>query len=231
MEGIFSWIVENRELMKLLYGMIITLICIVIVLKTDRLFRLSLHQGIRYFRNAFFFYGLAFITRYFLGAFAFYKNPLIGFQTVKFIFEFLLITAGFFLFYSLLWKRIESDQEDNFKSSLFNKKLFIFYAMAIIIAFLDHLWFSYVFMFISQIILFFCLSIVSYMNYRKKGIQHKFLKLYFIAMIFSLAAWILNAISASYFNWNRGILMNVYGLNIIIFLLFLYGVVNVTRRI
>ena len=49
-------------------------------------------------------------------------------------------------------------------------------------------------------------------------------------MLLGLSAWILNAIVGVYLNWSRSGLINIYLLNIIFFLLFLYGVLKVTRR-
>tara|TARA_Y100000034_G_scaffold34251_1_gene41975 strand:- start:784 stop:1461 length:678 start_codon:yes stop_codon:yes gene_type:complete len=223
----YSLIIENKELLKIFYGLIIALICFVIVLKTNKLFSLSLHKGIRYFRNAFFFYGIAFIIRYLLGAF-FLSNPNYYF-VINLLFEYFLVMGGFFLLYSLLWKRFEN-AKTNYNSSLFNTKIFLFYFMSLIIVFLDYIWQTYYFMFFSQIIIFVSAVIISYINYKKNGKQHKFLKLYFIAMILSLITWILNFLAALFLDWNKGVLTNIYLINIVIFLLFLYGVIKVTGR-
>ena len=61
---IYGFIIQNKELFKIIYALVIVLICILIVIKTNKLFRLSFHTGIRYFRNTFFFYGIAFAIRY-----------------------------------------------------------------------------------------------------------------------------------------------------------------------
>jgi len=219
----YEFIIGNREIIKILYALIIVLICFVIVFRADRLFKLSMHKGIRYFRNAFLFYGLGFATRYFLGHFFLAHYPLINF-----VFEYFLIMAGFFLLYSLLWKRIESSEE-KYKSSLFNSKISLFYLMTFVITLLDYTWNVYFFMFFSQIILFSFASVISYSNYRKNGRKHKFPQFYFIAMVLSLTAWVLNAISALWLNWHYGVLINVYLLNMLVFLLFLYGVIRVTK--
>jgi len=226
----YEWIIENKELFKVFYALAVGLICAVIVLKTHRLFRLSHHQGIRYFRNAFLFYGVAFIIRYFLGAPLIYN--LIGgeiFSLINFIFEYFLIMAGFFLFYSLLWKKIEGVKR-NYPSSLFNLRIFPFYVMAGIIAVLDLLWNTREFMFFSQIIIFAFAGVISYVNYKKNGKRHRFLRFYFVAMVLSFLVWTSNAIAALYLNWNKAVLMGVYSSNLIIFLLFLYGVVKVTKN-
>ena len=226
-----SLISGNIELFKFLYSLIIILICGVIVLKTNKLFKLSLHQGIRYFRNAFFFFGLAFGFRYILGS-RIISEILISnknYFIMIILFEFFLIMAGISLFYSLIWRKFEKSDQGSF-SSLFNGKMFLFYLMAIIISVLDYLWASYLLMFASQIILFGFASVISYINYRKKGEKHKFLKYYFVAMILIFSVWILNALLVLYLDWNRAVLGNVYLINIFVFILFLFGVIIVTRK-
>ena len=214
-------LLENKELIKIIYALAIMFICAFIVLKTDRLFQLSLHRGIRYFRNAFFFYGVAFILRYSLV----YNSY---FFLVKAFFQFFIIMAGFFLLYSLLWKNFETSKGS--RSSFFNPIIFVFYMITLIIIFLDYLWGIYYFMFFSQIILFGLASIISCRNYKKNGKKHKFLKLYFIIMILSFFAWVFNFIFGSFFNWRLRWLANVYALNIIVFLVFLYGVIKLTKK-
>ena len=63
---LYNFVAQNKDLFRLFYSALIVVICFVIVVKTDKLFRISLYQGIRYFRNAFLFYGIAFTLRYFL---------------------------------------------------------------------------------------------------------------------------------------------------------------------
>jgi hypothetical protein len=148
---------------------------------------------------------------------------------MKAIFEFFLIMAGFSLLYSLLWKKIEHDKKESF-SSLFNLRIIVFYLLALVIVSLDYLWVTYFFMFASQIILFVYASIISGINYKLGNKKHKFLRLYFIVILLNLIAWISNFAIAIIFNWNRIGVINVYFLNLIIFLLFLYGVVSVTKK-
>tara|TARA_Y100000034_G_scaffold134068_1_gene201517 strand:+ start:1991 stop:2659 length:669 start_codon:yes stop_codon:yes gene_type:complete len=216
---IYGFIAQNKELLRFFYSAIIAIICFIIVVKTDRLFRISFHQGIRYFRNAFLFYGIAFIFRYLVA------KP-IYFISMIYIFEFFIIMAGFFLLYSLLWKRFETKPST---SSLLNSKIFIFYILAIIIASLDLIWGRYTFMFISQIILFGFASLISYKNYINNK-KHKFRRSYLIVMILSFAAWTLNFIFANLLKGRLRFLTNVYALNVIVFLTFLYGVIKLTKR-
>ncbi|MEK6875616.1 MAG: hypothetical protein AABX30_02950 [Nanoarchaeota archaeon] len=222
--NILELIIENREVMKLFYGAAITLICLIIVLRTDKLFRLSFHEGIRYFRNAFFFYGLGFFFRY-----LFELLFPISFSFSAFLFEFFIVMAGFFLLYSLVWKTIEGSQKE-VRSSLFNSRIFLFYFMALVITLLDYLWMTFLFMFASQILTFIFSSVISYSNYKNRSSRNTFSKFYFIAMFLTLIIWVLNAVASLLFHWHEGILINVYAVNFIIFLIFLWGVLEVTRR-
>ncbi len=225
----YSFIIQNKELFKTLYAFVVVIICILIVIKTDKLFKLSLHDGIRYFRNAFFFYGVAFVIRYFL-KFAFYEESLSYYSfLIGALFEFFLVMAGFFLLYSLLWKKFESYKFMPF-SSLLNPRILIFYALAIVIVLLDFLWINYLFLFITQILVFLYASFISYSNYKKDNYEHKFPKFYFIAMILTFFAWLLNALAQIFFNWDQVVMLNIYILNALFFLLFLYGVIKVTKN-
>ena len=224
---IYSFILQNKEPIKLIYALVIIFVCSLIVIKADKLFKLSEHSGIRYFRNAFFFYGLGFAFRYLfslpitrLGLYDSY-----GFLTEIF-FEFFLVMGGFFLLYSLIWTKLENPKT---KSSLLNGSISIFYAMSIIVVLLDFLWAGFNFMFLTQTLLFLVLSILSYSNYRRNGSKRKFPKFYFLAMLLGLFAWVLNTLASFYFSWNQAIMVNVYAFNLIFFFLFLYGVIKVTR--
>lgn len=222
--SLYSWIISNKEVFEIIYALMIGLVCALIVVKTDRFFRLSLHQGIRYFRNAFLFYGAAFLFKYFLGIEMSSNYSL----AIKIIFEYLIVMAGFFLLYSLIWKKFEFSREE-YASSLFNFRIMIFHLMAVVIVVLDYLWQTYFFMFLSQIAIFVYAAIISYVNYRKLGKKHKFLKFYFASMVLGLAAWLLNLLVASYLEWNKKVLIDIGVINGIFFLLILYGVIKVTK--
>ncbi len=224
--NLYSLIIENKNILEVLYALAVGLICAVIVVKTDKFYRLSLHQGIRYFRNAFFFYGVAFIVRYIFGLLSDLEFESVF--IVQIIFEYLLVMAGFFLLYSLVWRKFESGKEEYF-SSLFNAKIAVFHLMALIIAVLDEAWRTYYLMFISQIAIFFFASIISFANLRKNSKKHSFQKFYFAAMLLGLVAWTLNLLAPLYFNWGSEILINIGIINIVFFLFFLYGVIKVTK--
>jgi len=225
----YEWLIENKELLKLFYGLFIGIICLIIVLRSDKIFRLSLHQGVRYFRNAFLFFGIAFAVRYFVG-FIIYQGyvPAEIFSYSKMVFEFFIIMAGFFIFYSLIWKQVERSSEPFF-SSILNPCILIFYLMTIIFITLDSIWGGYTAMFFSQIFLFTFAAGISFTKFLEKR-RRKFLKFYFTAMALTLIAWTINALAVLLFRLNDGIIINTYILNLIVFLLFLYGVMDITRK-
>jgi len=215
-------ILSNRELSKLVYTLLVGLFCLIIVLRTHKLFKISSHQGIRYFRNAFFFYGFGFVARYILGtASPYVNNPQVFLSITRVIFEYSIAMAGFFLMYSLLWKRVEGS-----KSSLFNSKVSIFHALALIIAILDLIWGSYYFLFISQIAIFSLAFIMSLIGGSKKG----FLGLYIFVIALNLISWIVNLFIATIFEWNLVGIVLIYLLNGVIFFLFLWAVLDATKK-
>ena len=84
-------------------------------------------------------------------------------------------------------------------------------------------------MFFSQIILFFFASTISYKNYKEKK-ERRFLRLYFWVMFISFISWTANYIFANFLDGRLRFLANVYALNVIVFLVFLYGVIKITKR-
>ncbi len=223
----YDWLIANKEWLKIIYALIILAICSIIGVRTNRLFKLSLHQGIRYFRNAFLFYGVGFFSRYFLLALASHYHEKIFALFSRFLFEFFMIMAGFFLLYSLVWRKFEKEGRAT-KSSLFNLGVLFFYFITLILVLLDLIWNFYYFMFFSQVILFFFASCLSCKNYLAKGKERGFLKFYFIAMLLGLIAWSLNAAVVLFFNYNQKIVIDIYLANLVFFFLFLYGIIKTT---
>jgi hypothetical protein len=216
---VFEWIIENKEFLKIVYALSISFICAVIVLKADRLFKISDYQGIRYFRNAFFFFGVAVIIRFVLGIVP-VGNEEIYSKIIFFLFCFFTIIASLFLLYSLIWKKIESEKKYH---SLFNTNTLFFYSLALVVSIINLLFNTLVIMFIFQIVLFFILMVISFNNYLSYGKNSSFLKYYFLTMVVGLVGWILNLSLYYFLDWNKTFQIILYGLNIIFFLIILYG--------
>lgn len=218
---IYAFIINNKEIFKIIYASLILLICTLIFFRSHKLLKLSSHAGIRYFRNAFLFFALAFVSRYFL-VYAFGS-----FIAVKIIFEFSILMAGFFLLYSLIWKKFSAYEKF---SSLLNPLITIFYLISIVVIVLDYFLATGMLVFFIQIVIFLIASILSFSNYKKDNYAHKFPKFYFITMLIGLFAWILNTLSILVFSSENIVLINIYLFNAVFFLIFLYGVVKITRK-
>ena len=220
----YSFIIQNKEVFKLVYSLIVVAICLLIVFRSNKFFKLSLHNGIRYFRNAFLFFAVGFFIRYIV-KFIIPENYFPHYNIIiTSLFEFFLITGGFFLLYSLMWGKFEVKKGS--RSSLLNFRVVIFYTLSVIIVLLDYLWSTLYFMFALQIIIFLYASIISFTKINKNK-QRQFPKLYFIAMLLALFAWTLNAL-VILLGLGLFSMINIYIFNLIFFLLFLYGVVKVT---
>jgi len=223
---VYSFVIANKELFKVIYAIIVISISVVIVLKTHRLFKLSLHNGIRYFRNAFFFFGLGFVSRYFL-KFIFDIGALFPYAQISTVlFDFFLIMAGFSLLYSLIWKKLEA--ESMTRSSLFNPRMLIFSLMTIIIVILGLVWHTSYLFYFSQIVIFLIASLIALANVIKRK-SAKLQRWYLTAMILALIAWVLNTLAEIFYQFNQAMLINTYATNMIFFLIFLYGVIRATK--
>jgi len=149
----------------------------------------------------------------------------IGFIFIGLFYEFFFIMAGFFLLYSLLWKRFG----EKF-SSLFNGPIIIFYLLALIMSLLYFFWAGYGLMFFSQIIVFSFAAGIAFEKYGQSEKKGGFLRLYLVVILLMLLARIIHFFVYSSFKWNIWGIIAVYFLEIVIFLLFLYEVVGVTKR-
>ncbi len=236
---LYDLIIANRELLKVFFTVVILTICAIIVFKTHKLFKFSFHQGIRYFRNAFLFYFLAFLTRHILTEIYDHGAVLVELLSyafvVKIVYEFFLVMAGFFLLFSLFWKRFE--KKESSVSSLFNLKIILFYGLALIIALLDYTWSTLYFMFLSQIVLFSFAGGACFIKYIENEKAGNFLKMYLLVIVLNLALWTINFIVLSSFHfslesssWHQIGNIGVYSLTIITFSLFLYSVVRATKK-
>lgn len=215
---IMNFLIEYKEIFKIVYSLLAIFISLLIVVRAHRYFKLSLHQGLRYFRNAFLFYALAFFIRYI-------AHYTLGTQITSLAFEFFVVSAGFFLLYSLIWKKME---KGGHHSSLFNLKISLFYAMALLIVLVDYSVGKFYLLFVSQIIVFIITSIFAFNNYKINSMK-TFPKFNFLAMLLGLVAWTLNGLAVLFFSGNLGLIIDVYVINLVFFTLFLYGIKKSAR--
>lgn len=99
---------------ELIYTSIVVLFCILIYYKTRESYTLTKYKGIKYFRNAFLFFGLAYLTRFILhltmlttmGTDGFLARHEV-FPLMMLITSYLSTMAIFYITYSLIWKKIK----------------------------------------------------------------------------------------------------------------------------
>ncbi len=98
---------------ELAYTFIVVVLCFLVYYKTREIYDLTGYKGIKYFRNAFLFFGLAYASRLFLYtlliskiAFDFILPMRILFPISNLLVAYLSTMALLYLAYSTLWKRI-----------------------------------------------------------------------------------------------------------------------------
>ena len=97
---------QNKLVFELVYSLIVGLLAIFISLKSYRLYYISMHRGIKLFSFAF----LCFSLSYFLQALGLFVDDILLMFVFQFIFVYLMLLSGFFLVYSLVWKKITGNE-------------------------------------------------------------------------------------------------------------------------
>ena len=95
---------------EILYSVIVILLCILIYFKTKEVYDLSKHKGIKYFRNTFLFFGMAFFFRLIPVSLIFSRNiakPLL--QISLFLVSYFSILAILSLLSSIIWKKLDDN--------------------------------------------------------------------------------------------------------------------------
>jgi hypothetical protein len=100
---------------ELLFTIIAVIFCFIIYFKTREIYNLTRHKGIRYFRDAFLFFGLSYVVR-FIFSLAMFSSLAFDFIVPRNMFGPLFIlplgyfsTMGiFYLIFSSIWKRFNN---------------------------------------------------------------------------------------------------------------------------
>lgn len=99
---------------EIIYAIIVFFICFLIYYKTKDSYNLTKHKGIMFFRDAFLFFGLAYILRFIFAlvrvssnTFDFFIPRYTLFPVVLFILGYLSTVGIFYLIFSFTWKRIK----------------------------------------------------------------------------------------------------------------------------
>lgn len=214
--------IENYST-EIIYSFVIILCSLLIFFGTKKLYELSSHKGIQYLRESFLFFAIAFFFGSFIKIFFTLANspPLKGmfkilFQSLSlFIFIYFSSIAVFYLIYSMMWKRWNGH----------SKKIWLFHAIALIIAILSILLNSVkVYLLINFIIFIFILISLYFVHHDSKNKKKKsnLYAIYIMLFIF----WILNVIDILIPKFLQTFQLIIYLASITIFMTILYKVLK-----
>jgi len=206
----------------LAYSFLIAVIAGFIAFKAKKLYDLSTHKGIRFFGLAFMFFSWAFFIQFFgILIDELYQLTIFAQAVLSVLFSYAISLSGFYLVYSLVWKQAREMRS-------IRLRIAVLHVLALTIAVLELLyaygWVSFVFL--AQLLALLYGIIICHAKYqRAKG---SFLQMYFIALVLMFTGWLLNYLSVIAMMPVLTVYVNI--LTLAIFLIFLYGVIKVTKH-
>lgn len=176
---------------EVLYSFIIIVCSLMIYFGTKEIYQLSKHKGVRYFRLTFLFFALAYFSRSFIKFIILYFNtpsimnvppkilsPFVG-MLCLFLFIYFSTIAIFYLFYSLAWKKLDSN----------SNRTYLPHIISLLLAFTVIFFNNSIYYLLLNLILFTVILITAFLSKRK---SHKNgLHAYYLLLSFF---WILNII-------------------------------------
>ncbi len=204
-------------LLESVYAFFIVIPAILVYLLTGKLYHFSHYKGISYFRNSFLFIAIGFLLRYLVMLTKIFSGNLLltidRFGILTSMMELFLILPGFFLLYSLIWKR-----------SKILLPVLIFGAITIVIV--DFILQTLILMYISQMIAFFIAGIISLVHYSRNKNKIRFM--YFVSMVLFLIVWTINLIAQATIEGLPIIRLYAYLITVVAVFLFLYMTIKLT---
>lgn len=205
------------------YTLVVIAVCLAIYLKTRRMYKLTYHQGLFYFSNAFLFFALSFLSRFFLR----FRFPPEAIPAERMIFSlgYLLffytgVVAAFMLLYSTMWKKTAKPTKRPFYNILF---------LALLTSLIATIALPFPPAFVTFMgIIFVGSSALSYLNYKASEKKDRLLGLYAIYALL-LLAFVANAISHFAIFISSGVAIFMYVLSIAAFLAQLYLVFSSSK--
>lgn len=210
---------------EMIYSLIIIICSLMIYFGTKELYELSSHKGIKYFRQAFLFFALAYFFRSTIKLFLNYFGLKHAFDIMPkffvgplalFVFMYFISMAIFYLVYSVLRKKLDPD----------SPRIFLFHFLALIMAIISIVFRSPFTHIVVNTLLLLFVAYAVYISYRdqksKKGINLYII--YLLLMFFS----ILNILDLLIPTPLYFIQVIIYSASSFIFLLILYKVLKKT---
>ncbi len=214
---------------EVIYSFVIIVCSLMIYYATKELYKLSSYKGIKYFRQAFLFFALAYFFRFIIKFIlvSFNIRAILDFsprvfgmvlgQITLFIFMYFSSIAIFYLLYSVMWKKWNNKPG----------KGYLFHTLAFIIAIISSLFRgSLIYLVLNVFLLLFVLSVV-YIAYRQPKNKKKKHNLYIVYLLLFIF-WILNIVDILIPNFFQNIQLLIYLASSGIFLMILYKVLKKT---
>jgi len=175
--------------MELVYSFVIIFCSLMIYFETKKVYDISKYPGIKYFRESFLFFAIAYFFKSFISFFIIlfgfhealeFATVLIGVLSV-FVFMYASTMAIFYLLYSVIWKKLK------------NKKFVIpiIHILVLAISALSILAHEARILILLQIVIFIFVAIYNVVSYKKLDIKKKANSLYII-YLFLFIFWMLN---------------------------------------
>ncbi len=172
---------------ELVFTIIAVVFCFLIYFKTKESYELTKHQGIRHFRNAFLFFGLSYVLRFFLSLMFLSKLAFDIFLQRRVLIPFFILplsyfsTIGiFYLLFSTSWKKIGGKHH-----------LFLAHAVAIILSIITFFTRSHIILLYVQSILLIVAVILSFMKKSAKAISQAKVLYFLVAVLWLINLWII----------------------------------------
>jgi hypothetical protein len=210
---------------ELIYSFVIVISSLMVYYATKEMYELSSYKGIKYFRNAFLFFAVAYFFRYFIQFFLFFFNirnilefspRYIGWISL-FIFLYASSMAVFYLLYSVMWKK--------WNHSI--SRILLFNLLALIIALVGSSFRDEGVLFILNIILLAFVSFILFTAYQDNKNKHKGKGLFIIYLILFIF-WVLNVIDILIPKFLQIYQLVIYLASILLFMIILYKVLKKT---
>ena len=210
---------------EIIYSFIIIICSLMVYFGTKELYELSNHKGIKYFRQAFLFFAIAYLFRSIIKFFLVFFNIGRVFEFTPrglgiitlFLFMYFSSMAVFYLIYSVMWKKWNKD----------SNIIYLFHLLAFIIALVSIVSKSgLIYLALNVLLLIFIILVVfiAYNNSKNKKKRHNMYIIYVLLSIF----WILNILDILIPSFLQTFKLFIYLVSIVIFLLILYKVLTKT---
>jgi len=210
--------------LEIVYSFVIILCSLMIYFGTKKLYELTSHKGIKYFRLGFLFFAIAYFFRSFIKFILVYFNvtrvldlspKFIGTSSL-FLFMYFSSIAVFYLLYSVIWKKLKNESVN----------VFWIHIVAFTIALISILFRSPQVYFILNFILFLSVVIIFYLAHQasktKKKKAHNLYVIYLLLAVF----WILNILDILVPSALQQFQLFIYLASLGVFLTLLYKVLN-----